>query len=105
MDAGLATDQAIDKAKGAKGRKDAEKQTMVITMEPVKDRIEDLILLLASADEASAKFDDAIKATAEKAGLLAAVVRKFVKARAGEKFEEEQQKVEQLSLIFEEVGQ
>lgn len=101
MDAATATDNAISKAKG---RKDGMGQEAVIKMAPVKENIDNLIELFTKAGEASEKLNDAIKATAEKSGLLAGVVRKFVTARAGEKFEEEKRKVEQLSLIFDEVG-
>ena len=89
----------------ARGRKNADKQEAVITMAPVKESIDELVALKIQADAAGDKFNDAVKATAEKAGLLASVVRKFVQARAGEKFEEEKTKCVQLSLVFEEVGQ
>ena len=102
MDAATQTEEVISKAKS---RKDADKQEAVITMKPVKDKIDDLIALYVKAGKASDKLNDAIKAVAEKAGLLASVVRKFVTARAGEKFQEEARKVEQLSLIFEEIGE
>jgi hypothetical protein len=41
---------------------------------------------------------------AERAGFLSSVVRRIVKAHAGEKFEEEKRKVDQLGIVFEEVG-
>lgn len=93
-----------DSAIRAQGRKDADKQEAVITMEPVKEGIEDLVQLYVKAGTANDRLNDAIKATAEKAGLLASVVRKFVVARAGEKWEEEHRKVNQLALVFDEVG-
>ena len=102
MDA--ATELADETISKARGRKDADKQEAVISTKPVKDRIADLIALYIKAGEASDKFNDAVKATAEKAGLLSSVVRKFVVARASEKYEEEARKVEQLSLIFETLG-
>ena len=40
---------------------------------------------------------------AEQSGLLAATVRKYVKARAGDKFEDEKTKAQQLALCFEEI--
>ena len=99
-------DQAISKAKGKGkdkplGRVDSEGQEAVIKMGPVRDSIMELVNLYTEAGEAGDRLNDAIKATAEKSGLLAAVVRKFVVARAGEKYAEEARKVEQLSLIFE----
>ncbi len=98
------TTKVNGKAKSARGRKDADKQEAVIKTKIVKDRVEELVNLKRAADEAGVQFNDAIKAAAEKSGLLAATVRKFVVARAGENFEEEARKVEQLSLIFEEIG-
>ncbi|MGH9960730.1 MAG: hypothetical protein ACREBC_27015 [Pyrinomonadaceae bacterium] len=57
--------------------------------------------LYTQAQESAAKCSDAIKAVAEESGLLANVLRKFVKARAGDKFKEAKRTVEQLSLVFE----
>ena len=87
------------------GRIDGDGQEAVIKMGPVKDNIMELVNLYVEAGDANAKFNDAIKATAEKSGLLSSVVRKFVVARAGENFGETARKVEQLSLIFSEVGE
>ena len=97
-------DVALNAGKKPRGRKNADKQEAIITMKPVKDAIDDLVDLHTKAAEASDKLNDAIKGVAEKAGLLASVVRKFVQARAGKKFDEEKTKCEQLSLVFEEVG-
>lgn len=75
-------------------------QEAAISLRPIKDSIEELVTLYKQQDESAARCSDAIKAAAEKAGLMANVVRKFVKARAGEKFEEAKRTVEQLSLVF-----
>lgn len=90
--------------KGARGRKDQGTEA-VIKMEAVKDRIEDLVGLYNAAAQAKEDLSSAVKAVAEKAGLLATVVNKFVAARAGENFEEAKTKAQQLSLVFEEVGE
>lgn len=89
----------------ALGRKDADKQEKVIELKIVRDRIDELIDLHNAAADAGAKFGNAIKSTAEKSGLLSATVRKFVVARAGEEFAETARRVQQLALVFEEVGQ
>lgn len=91
--------------RGARGRKDADKQEQVIKTKIVKDRITELVQLKNNADSAANDFNDAVKKAAEDSGLLAATVRKFVVARAGEKFAEELRKCEQLNLLFEEVGE
>ena len=57
------------------------------------------------AEEAAEDFASAVKATAEASGLLASVVRRFVTARAGENFEEKARECEQLSLLFDEIGE
>jgi ABC-type uncharacterized transport system substrate-binding protein len=82
------------------GRKDKQNQEAVIKLSEVHDKIDNLIALHKTASEASACLNEGIKKIAEKSGLLASVVRKYVIARAGENFEEEQRKVEQLNLIF-----
>jgi hypothetical protein len=88
------------------GRKDQTTgQEEAITLRPIKDGIEELVNLYVQQQQSAARCSDAIKAAAEKSGLLANVVRKFVKARAGDKFEEVKRTVEQLSLVFEECGE
>ena len=101
MDASVQTELAIDKAKG---RKDSTGQEDVIKTKPLKDAIDDLIALHGKKQNANDKFNAAVKAVAEKSGLLSSVVRKLVNARAGDKWEEESRKVVQLGIVFEEVG-
>lgn len=86
------------------GRVDADGQEAAISMDPIKDRIENLVRLCESAKAASNDFSEAIKDTAEKSGLLASVVRKFVVAKAGEKFDDKKRECEQLSLLFDDIG-
>lgn len=88
-----------------RGRKDQTTgQEEAINMAHVKKSIEELVRLYTQQQAAAEKCSDAIKAVAEKSGLLANVLRKLVKARAGEKFEEAKRTVEQLSLVFDEIG-
>lgn len=94
-----------NKGKGAEGRKDAEGQEAVIKLESLTKRIDHLITLKRKVETATADYSDAIKAVAEESGLNAPVVRSFIAARAGEKFEERRRVVEQLSLCFTEVGE
>lgn len=89
-----------------RGRKNQSTgQQEPIRLAPIKNSIGELVALYMEQHESAARCSNAIKAVAERSGLLANVVRKFVKARAGEKFEEEKRTVEQLSLVFEEVGE
>lgn len=96
------TEQALDLKPGARGRKD-QGQEAVIKLESLQTRVEQLIKLHIAAAEASQDFNDAVKAAAEQSGLLAATVRKYVKARAGDKFDDEKTKAQQLALVFEEI--
>lgn len=90
--------------KPVRGRKE-QGQPKVIQLESLRTRVDDLVDLRAKAAAAADAYGEAVKATAEQAGLLASVVRKFVDARAGEKFEEAKTKAQQLSLCFEEIGE
>ena len=101
-----ATD-VIEKAKGARGRKDVDKEDgAVIKVKTLKDALRELGECKMRADEASAKLKDAVKAVAEKSGLLSSVVRAMVKAQSGDsdQFNDAARKVEQLSIVFEEIG-
>lgn len=88
-----------------KGRKGSDKQEAVIKTKVVKDRIDELVTLHGKVEAASGRYGDAIKATAEACGINSSALRKFVSARAGEKFEDKKRDCEQLSLLFEEVGE
>lgn len=83
------------------GRKGRDNQEIVIKLDAVREKVQTLIDLYKLTQETAADLNDGIKAVAESSGLLASVVRKFVVARAGDKFKEKAREVEQLSLIFE----
>lgn len=87
------------------GRKDEHHQEKVIDLSLVSDSIDELVRLYKSAAEVAEDYSTAIKETAEKAGINAGALRKFVTAKAGEKYEERKRDCEQLSLLFEEVGE
>lgn len=90
----------------ARGRRDpATRQEATIETAVVKDRVQELVLLLQRSKDASTAYSDGVKAAAEKAGLQASVVRKFIEARAGEQFTERQRDARQLVLLFDEVGE
>jgi len=86
----------------ARGRKDQGIEA-VPNSKPVLDAIEDLVHLHRKKEDASDTYNSAVKKVAERAGLLSAVVNKFVAAKAGDKFEDEKKKVEQLALVFDAV--
>ena len=87
-----------------RARKDKDGQEAIIKIGEVRDKIGYLIDMHNKAKDAGTDYGDAVKATAERAGISSSVLRKFVAARAGEKFDECAKEVEQLSLCFEEVG-
>lgn len=99
-------EEAIAKAKGKpRGRKDNEGQEAVVTTKPIRERIAELCTLKEKSEQAKEALNAAIKATAEAAGMQSSVVRKFVNARSGDKFDQEARKVEQLGIVFSEVGE
>lgn len=88
------------KSRKARGRKDSQGQEGVINRNEVEESLDELTQLYAASASAAEELNDAIKAVAERSGLLASVVRKYVTAKAGEKFDDVKKTVEQLSLIF-----
>lgn len=97
--------ETVKSRRAPKARKDASHQEKVILTSVVKEHIDKLLTLHSKAATASEDFSSAIKATAEKSGINAAALRKFVAARAGENFEDRKRDCEQLSLLFDEVGE
>ena len=101
-----ATQQAELAINRARGRKDKDKDDgAAIKLKPLKDSLRELGELAEKAKEADAKLKDAIKAVAEKSGLLSSVVRRLVKAHSGDsdQFADEKRKVEQLGIVFDEI--
>jgi hypothetical protein len=88
-----------------RGRIDSDQQDAVIKLDPVREKVEYLEQLYGDSCAAAEEFAEAVKSVAEQSGLLAAVVRKFVVARASEKFDEKKRQCEQLSLLFDDVGE
>ena len=99
-----ATDLAGDAIAKAKGRKSSDGTEDVIKTKPLKEAVAELETLKTKADAAKDKLNDAIKAVAERSGLLSKVVRKLVNARHGEDFEDAKREVMQLGIVFDEVG-
>ncbi len=98
-------DGAAERAvRGARGRQGRDKQEKVIRMKELDDRIPHLVSLHTKSKDAAKDYSDAVKAVAEKSGLLASVVRRFVVAKAGQNFDEKKKEAEQLSLVFDELG-
>lgn len=94
----------LDLPKGSRGRRDSEGTPAVINLETVKTKEDHLIRLCNKADEAATDYKEAVNKIAESAGINSATLNKYIKARAGDKFDETNQKVQQLALVFDECG-
>lgn len=103
MDAEVGTNGGTRKRRLAVGRIDPDKQEQVINLDDIKARIPELVRLYKITQESGDDLSEAIKNIAEDTGILAATLRKFVAAAAGEKFEEKKRQCEQLSLLFENI--
>lgn len=103
--AGKDKSEKPDAEKSVKGRKDNNGQEAVIQTSVLADRITSLEQLHLKASAAKEALNEAIKSTAEKSGLMASVVRKFVDARVNEKFGDKQREYAQLTLCFDEIGE
>jgi len=77
----------------------------VVRLETVKVRIDHLVQLKRSATDAATEYAEAVAKTAEDSGCRPGVVKRFVSARLSEKFNDRKEEAQQLSLLFEEVGE
>lgn len=98
------SDAAESSKRGARGRQDRSGQEKVIDMSKLDERMAHLIKLHNGARASNKDLSDAVKAVAEKCGLLASVVRKLVVAKAGDNFDEKKKEAAQLALAFDEIG-
>ena len=86
-------------------RQDKNGDEKVITLQDLRDALPNLTQLKTNADAANVELKDAIKATAEKSGLLAVAVRALVNARAKGNVNDKARQAEQMSLVFGEIGE
>ena len=98
-------EQTQTEGRRATGRKGPDKQELVTKPDVIKKGIDNLVTLHHHAAAASEQLNDAVKALAEKSGYNASAVRKFMLARAGEKYEEMKKLAEQQLELFSEVGE
>jgi hypothetical protein len=87
---------------GPRGRKDSDGTEAVIKLAPLRKALADLLNLKGKVDTATGQFNDSVKAIAERTGLMSSVVKKLVKAKAGDDYAEAHRKVEQAALVFDE---
>lgn len=87
----------------ARGRKDGG-QTKVINLDELSsERVQNLLGLKIVARTATEEFGEAIRATAEKAGIQSSVLRKYINALAAKKTGDQKRNAEQLCLLFENI--
>lgn len=98
MDSQVAGEQ-VSKARGRKDRNSG--QEAVIKLDAVKTKVSHLEKLYTAQVDATNAYSEAIKAVAEKSGLLANVVSKFIKAKVNDRVEDKRREATQLSLLFE----
>lgn len=75
----------------------------IVKMRELGSRIEELEMLLLRLQDAKTIYNNAVNSAAEKSGVHASVINKFIRARAGDRLREERTKAEQLQLCFEEL--
>lgn len=85
--------------KSVRGRKDSDGVTKVPKKIP-EAKYQELDNLCRKARAAGETFNDACTAVGEKYGQNAAVVKKVVKARVADNFDDKQREVEQLAFAF-----
>lgn len=88
------------RGRNARGRQDRSGQEKVIEVAKLTEKLPHLQSLYTTAKDANKDLSDAIKAVAEKSGLLASVVRKIVVAKAGENYDDKKKEAEQLEMVF-----
>ena len=91
-------------ASKGRGRQDRTGQETVKDITKLNEDMAKLLKLQAELTNAQEDLSSAIKKTAESSGFLAAVVRRLVVAKAGDKFDEIKRQVDQLGEAFELVG-
>lgn len=97
------TERSTDrKAAGRKAADGTEK-----TLEPftVRKGLTNLMALRRKADAANDEYNDALKKLAEKAGFQASNINKLIKASIKGNFADVKRDVEQLDILFGEVGE
>jgi hypothetical protein len=83
----------------------AQASDTVLKLDPIKDTIAELVRLYRAQRDATTDLADAIEAAATRSAARPAVVRRFVAARAGDKFVERKSECEQLAFLFERLGE
>ncbi len=89
----------------AAARKDCDGQEKIIELDELRKALPVLTQDYATYAQAKVVLNESIKATAERAGLLSSVVRKLVVSRASDKTIDDKRKAQQMSLVFEEIGE
>lgn len=89
-----------------RAKKEKDVKPAVVKLEELSTGVMRNLTSLARAHgSAATEFSESVKAVAKKSGLRVPVLRAFVLARSGDKFADRKESAEQLSLLFETVGE
>jgi len=93
-------DNKATRGKG-KGRRDNTGQEAILKPDVLNESMPKLLKLCGALADAAEDYSKAVKATGEKSGYNASVVRKLVKAKAGDNFDDVKKIVDQMAAAFE----
>lgn len=77
---------------------------IIVDIDVVTANLDTLLTLYQSAKLSAEDLAEAIKGTAEKAGVSPWALKRYVASRASEKYEEKRAESAQLQLMFEEIA-
>lgn len=99
------SEAALDLRPGSRGRKEKDGTEETIKVQPIKDACSEMMKLYKKLETARGNFNDGIKAVAERSGVNSSTLKKLVKASADGNFVDVRRKVDQQSIVFEQVGE
>jgi len=102
--AGLPLSSAAAKAVRGRTEKGTGQEKMINLTTLDKATLDTLVADYKHAVAAKDRFSDGVKAVAEKAGLNAGPLQRYIKARAGDRLDEKRKDAEQLDLLFREMA-
>lgn len=97
-------ESALDLRPGARGRK-REGVEEVPKMEPIRESSAEMMKLYRRLKSAQEGFNECIKAVAERSNVNSSTLKKLVTASFSGDFPEHRCKVEQMSIVFDQVGE
>lgn len=96
---------ANERSQDRKGRKKADGTERTLEPLTVRKGLNRLMELLRKADSAKEDYNDALKKLADSGGFQASNINKLIKASIKGNFADVKRDVDQLSILFDEVGE